>query len=155
MKSSEELERARSLALTVVFACSILLCTSFLFLINYSWRHWQTSFPWQHAFLIGDLALVVVMTVAALWRWWAFQKHVKKHPTFRSVSKDERVELAWLKGYRLAFFVLLIIQIASKAPMMVWKWPWEVPYQSALTLSAAIAVSVGAFLYYSREGGHE
>jgi hypothetical protein len=157
MKNAEELERTRSSALAVVFVCSVLLCASFLFLINYSWWHMHQSFPRQNALFIGDLALIVVMSFAAFWRWWAFKKYVKTYPSFRSVSKDERVKLAWLKAYRLAFFVLLIIQIASKVLLMVWFWgiPWEVPYQSALTLSAAVAVSVGAFLCYSRETRHE
>ena len=157
MKNSEVLERTRSAALTAIFVCSVLLCASFLFLINYSWRHMHGSFPRQNALFIGDLALVVVMGAAAFWRWWAFKKHVKRNPSFRNVSKDERVKLAWLKAYRLAFFALLIIQIASKVPLMIWLWgiPWEVPYQSALSLSAAVAVPVGAFLYHSRETRHE
>lgn len=155
MKNSEVLERTRSSALTVVFICSVLLCASFLFLVNYSWRHMNWSFPGQNALLIGDLCLIVVMGAAAFWRWWAFKKYVKKYPSFRSVSQDERVKLAWLKAYRLAFFILLIIQIASKVPLIFLRAPWEVPYQSALTLSAAVAVSVGAFLYHSRETRHE
>jgi hypothetical protein len=154
MKSSEELERTRSLALTAVFVCSILLCASFLFPIHHSWRHAYGSFPLENAFSVGDLTLIVVMSVAAFWRWWALKKHVKGRPPLRSVSEDERVKSAWLRSYRPAFFVLLAIQIASKAPTMIRR-PWDVPFQSALTLSAAIAVSVGAFLHYSREGGHD
>jgi hypothetical protein len=101
--------------------------------------------------------MILISFMVVLVSWWriAFRRSAKKDPSLRIALKDERVKLSWLRAYRMAFFVLLGIQIASKVPIMIWGWLWDVPYQSAFSLSTAIAVATGAFLFYGRETRHE
>jgi hypothetical protein len=155
MGKLEKLENARTRYLATILICSILLFFSFFIRIIYSWRHLHKYFPHENAFRVGGMVLIILMVVIVLWWRLEIRRSVKKDPFLRIALRDERVNLIWLRAYRLAFFFLLIIQIASKGIIIVWPAPWDVPYQSAFSLSAAIAAATGAFFFYSRETHHE
>ncbi len=153
MNSLDNLERTRRLALYTIFMFSFLLFFSFIVRIIYFWWHVHRSFPYKNAFLVADLALIIAILAIALWRWLALRAFIKRNPSLR--TKDERENFAWLKAYRPAFFVLLIVQLLGKMVMFIYRAPYEVPATSQLSLSAALMTIVGAFLYYSRESSHE
>jgi len=153
MNSLDNLERTRRLALYIVFVFSFLLFFSFIVRIIYFWWHVHKSFPYENAFLVADLALITAILAIALWRWLALRAFIKRNPSLR--PKDERERFAWLKAYRPAFFVLLIVQLLGKMVMFIYSAPYEIPITSQLSLSAALMTVVGAFLYHSRESCHE
>lgn len=155
MNSLDKLERTRRLALYAIFTCSFLLFLSFLIRVIYFWWHVHQSFPYESGFLVANLALIMAILAISSWRWWALKALIKKKPSLRNKPKDERERFAWLKAYRPAFFVLLIVQILGKIIMFIYRAPYETPIPSQLSLSAALMTVVGAFLYYSRESGHE
>jgi hypothetical protein len=155
MSDLEKFERTGKLGLIGVFSGSCLLSLSFILLILYSWNHFHEPLPYQKAFAIGVLSVVAVMAAFAAWRHVALKRFAERHPSLRVALKDERVRFNWLKAYRPAFFVLLTVQVLSKLPILVWRVPWEVPFQSHLSLSGALATLLGAFFFYDRERQHE
>lgn len=155
MNSLNNLERTRRLALYGIFSFSFLLFSSFLIRVIYFLRHVHQSFPYENAFLISDFVLTTSILAIASWRWLALKAFIKSNPSVRNRPKDERERFAWLKAYRPAFFVLLIVPVLGKILMLIYRAPYEVPFPSQLSLSAALMIVVGAFLYYSRELRHE
>jgi ABC-type Fe3+ transport system permease subunit len=155
MNSLNKLERTRRLALYGIFTFALLLFASFLTRVIYFLWHVHQSFPYENVFLIADLALMAAILIFASWRWLALKAFIKSNPSVRNRPKDERERYAWLKAYRPAFFVLLIVPVLGKILMLIYRAPYEVPYPSQLSLSAALMIVVGAFLYYSRELRHE
>ncbi len=155
MIRSENLERLIGRGMMAIFACSVLLCLSYLVRIYYSYRHFHKSFPYEDAFRIGDEALIIAMGIVLLWRQATMMRRIRQVPALREVLRDERVTFVRLRAYRPAVWALFSIQALSKVPLIIWPRPWDMPYLSALTLSAGIAVGVGAFLWYSRGKSHE
>jgi hypothetical protein len=155
MSVLEEFEQKRRLSLAAIFVCSTLVFSAFMILAVYSWNHTAQSFPHEKALAFAVCALVVLMSAIVLWRFLLLRRLIRKHPSLRSVLQDERVKFSWLKAYRVAFFVLLAIQAASKFPIVVRGVPWDVPGQCQISLSAAVMTMIGAFLFYTREAGHE
>jgi len=153
MNSLDNLELKRRLALYTVFLFSLLLFFTFFFRNVYFFFHVHRSFPYQSEFLVADLALITAILAIAVWRWLALRAFIKRNPSLR--PKDERERFAWLKAYRPAFFVLLIVQLLGKMVMFIYSAPYEIPITSQLSLSAALMTVVGAFLYHSRESCHE
>ena len=153
MNSLDNLERTRRLALYTIFVFSFLLFFSFFVRVTYFFWHIHKSFPYENAFLVADLALIIAILAIASWRWLALRAFIKRNPSLW--PKDERERFAWLKAYRPAFLVLLIVQLLGKMVMFIYRAPYEVPVISQLSLSAALMTIVGAFLYYSRESCHE
>ncbi|TFG75552.1 MAG: hypothetical protein E4H21_08580 [Thermodesulfobacteriales bacterium] len=155
MSNLEKIEQIRMRGLIIVFCCSILLSFSFIIRILYSWNHAFRSFPYENEFAISDMALIALISTITLWKHLRLRKLNKTGPSARIASNDERVRFNWLKAYRVAFFTVLFIQVASKGPIMIWGAPWDVPFQSQLSLSAAITTVLGAFVFYNRKDRHE
>ncbi len=153
MNRLDKLERTRRFALYAIFVFSFLLFFSFFVRVTYFFGHVLKSFPYENAFLVADLSLITAILAIALWRWLALRAFIKRNPSLR--PKDERERFAWLKAYRPAFFVLLIVQLLGKLLLFIYGAPYEIPITSQLSLSATLMTIVGAFLYYSRESCHE
>jgi hypothetical protein len=155
MSALERFERIGKLGLIGIFLCSTLLFGLFLFRILYSWNHIHTVFPLEKAFNMIVGALFFLSVFLGVWRHLRLKTLAAKNSSLRSVLKDEHTRTNWLKAFRPAFFLLLTIQLASKIPIMIWRWPWDVPYQSPLSLSVAAMALTGAFLYFNRGSAHE
>jgi len=155
MSALERFERIGLFGLIGIFLCSTLLFGLFLFRILYSWNHVHFIFPREKAFQVIVVVLFLSIVFLAMWRHLRLKTLTEKNPSLRSVLKDEHTRTNWLKAFRPAFFLLLTIQLASKIPTMIWHWPWDVPYQSLLSLSAAVMTLTGAFLFYNRRSAHE
>ncbi len=86
-------------------------------------------------------------------RYLIYRKKLMKVPSLRTAVNDERVKLNWLRAYRLAFLVVIVITI-------YWKW-YEtgyfpvrgmiLPHPPWFIVFGAIISLVGSFLYYNRE----
>lgn len=160
MSALERFERIGKFGLIGIFFCSTLLFGMCLFTILWSWNHMHDSylniitlFPRKALRVIFNISFFSSVFLAA-WRYLRLKTLAIKNPSLRSALKDEHTRTNWLKACRFAFFVLLTIQFASKAPIMIWNWPWEVPAQSPLSLSAAVMALTGAFLFYNRGSAH-
>lgn len=167
MSVLERFERIGKFGLIGIFFCSTLLFGLHLFIILYDWNHmnswknmnsWnnmQTLFPLAKLFWVSVRILFFLGVFLAVWRYLHLKTLTVKNPSLRLVLKDEHTRTNWLKAFRPAFFLLLTIQLASKIPIMIWHWPWEIPAQSSLSLSAAVMALTGAFLFYNRGSAHE
>jgi len=155
MSVLERFERIGKFGLIGIFFCSTLLFGLYLFLILYSWNHMHAFFPLGKAFRVIVRVLFFSSVFLAVGRYLCLKMLAAKNPSLRPVLKDEHTRTNWLKAFRPAFFLLLTIQLASKIPIMIWHWPWEVPAQSPLSLSAAVMALTGAFLFYNRGSAHE
>lgn len=90
-------------------------------------------------------------------RYLIYRKKLMKVSSLRTAVNDERVKLNWLRAYRLAFLIVIVITI-------YWKWyetgyfpvkgmilphpPWFIVFGAVISL-------VGSFLYYNREAKDE
>ncbi len=155
MNGFDKFERTWDLALYGVLICSFLFFLSFLIRAVYSFLHAFQSFPQETLFLIGDVILLILILSAASWRWLALRALAKKNPSLRNRPKDERERYAWLKAFRPAFYVLLMVPVLGKIVTLFCGGLYEVPSPSLLSLSAALMTVVGAFLYHKRDICHE
>jgi hypothetical protein len=62
-----------------------------------------------YAGILWLLSLVIFGTI-----YWRYRKIIKRDPLLHEAVNDERVKVSWLKAYRFAFFVTLIISILWK-----------------------------------------
>ena len=157
MNKIERIYRMRRALLIWCFACSVFL---FVFLC-YPKPPFSKTFPWSYfsdpirvIFEVGG-AILLVLFLLLLVRYVLFRASTLRDPALRRAVDDERIRLHWLRAYRLAFFSLLLIQLASKVPIVIMKWPLDPPFQSHFSISAAAMTYLGAFLYYSRERAHD
>jgi hypothetical protein len=147
--------RAKKRRLFGMLVYSLLILALFIIQVLYEWNHPHQRFPYQDVLIIGFLIMIVAISALVAWDRIRLKALTRRDPPLPLALKDERAEFNWLRACRLSFFVILAIQILSKLPIMIWRIPWDVPAQSALSLSAAAATSIAAFLGYDRGRDHE
>lgn len=153
--SIRKFERIRVLSLVALFILFSLLSASFLFSIFYSFYHLHKSFPYDRALFILVISALSLIIIISLCRWLWIRKIAATNPSLRAALNDEQENTNRLKAYRVSFFALLILQLVSKMPILIWRVPWDVPFQSPFSISVAGTIYFGAFLYYNRERRHE
>ncbi len=134
---------------TVITFCWFMLPTYKFITIRY--RNVETS-------LKGTMILWLLTLIIFGLRYLIYRKKLMKVPSLRKAVNDERVKLNWLKAYRFAFLIVIVITI-------YWKWyetslfppvrgmmlphpPWFIVFGAVISL-------VGSFLYYNREAKNE
>lgn len=88
-------------------------------------------------------------------RYLIYRKKLMKIPSLRTAVNDERVRLNWLRAYRCAFLVVIVITIYWKwyetdlfPPI---RWRWSLPHPPWFIVFGAVIALIGSFLYYNRE----
>lgn len=111
-----------------------------------------------YAGILWILSLLIFGTI-----YWRYRKKLKKDPMLHEAVNDERLKLSWLKAYRFAFFVTIIISILWKIYEMNIANPENfifirrftkfvyLPNGPFLLLYIAIISLLAAFLFFSRE----
>jgi hypothetical protein len=109
--------------------------------------------------------LVVFKRALLLWlltllifgvRYLIYRKKLMKAPSLRNAVNDERVKLNWLRAYRFAFLIVIVITIfwkwyeTSFFPEIL-RWMMLLPHGPWLIVFSAVISLVGSFLYYNRE----
>lgn len=113
-------------------------------------------FRWSYRYLEGALILWLFVLLIFITRYWLYKKKLRKDPSLREGVNDERIKLNWLRAYRFAFYMLIIITVVWKIieitfvnsllnlRLILPHIPWLILFGSVISL-------VGAFLYYDRE----
>lgn len=91
-------------------------------------------------------------------RYLIYRKKLMKVPSLRTAVNDERVKLNWLRAYRFAFLIVIVITIFWKwyeTGYFPDKWRRGFPHPPWLIVFGAVIFLVGSFLYYNREAKNE
>ncbi len=153
MNALEKFERVGKAGILGIFFISLVLSAMFSYQIYFSLSHFHRPFPPQKLFEQIELGLSVVLILLPALRYFRRKGLAIKNPSLRPALKDEVSRADWLKAFRPTFFLLLFIQVASKLPLTLGI-PWDTPFTSPLSLSAAVMSLTGFFLYYNRGGRH-
>jgi uncharacterized membrane protein len=89
-------------------------------------------------------------------RYLLFKKKLHKNHFLRDAVNDERVKLNWLRAYRFAFLIMIIITIFWKLYETsiypeIWRTKIVLPHGPWLIWFGSVSALVGSFLYYNRE----
>jgi len=85
-----------------------------------------------------------------------YKKKLRKDPSLQAGVNDERIKLNWLRAYRFAFYILVIITVVWKIIEITFassllKTGLVLPHIHWFILFGSVISLVGAFLYYNRE----
>ena len=133
-----------------VFALGLLMFPSFNATFHFT-RRFHFPFPKRYydtAFVLWALTLLLFMA-----RYWLYRKKLKKDLSLRLAVNDERVNLNWLRAYRVAFIVVMSVAIFWDWYYLGFfplKWRIMLPDGPWLILYGAVISLVGAFLSYNR-----
>jgi len=89
-------------------------------------------------------------------RYLIYRKKLMKVPSLQTAVNDERVKLNWLRAYRFAFLIVIVITIfwkwyeTSFFPEIL-RWKMILPHGPWLIVFGAVICLVWSFLYYNRE----
>ena len=134
-----------------VFAFGLLLYPSINRIFHFThWFRWRTTVT----FLNAGFALWALTLLLFIVRYWLYRKKLKKDHSLRLAVNDERVNLNWLRAYRLAFIVIVGITIFwdwsetdyfPKVLIKAWfpHGPWLIVFGAVISL-------LGAFLWYNK-----
>jgi hypothetical protein len=142
---------------------NILLCVLIGTVITFGWFMLPTfkfiGIRYRNAEtgLKGTMILWLLTLLIFGVRYLIYRKRLMKVPSLRTAVNDERIKLNWLRAYRFAFLIVIVITI-------YWKWyesgyfpvrgmilphpPWFIVFGAVISL-------VGSFLYYNREAKDE
>jgi len=88
-------------------------------------------------------------------RYLIYRKKLMRAPSLRTAVNDERVKLNWLRAYRFAFLIVIVITIYWKwfetGYFPVNRWQMRLPHPPWLIVFGAVISLVGSFLYYNQE----
>ena len=102
-------------------------------------------------------ALLGLVFIVFLFRWWSYKRNLKKDPEVQSAVNDELVKQNWLKAYRLSFFftVTLLVLFQINRILDSFVFMGKLGFIDGLAIHYLLYVivmsCVGGFLYYSRE----
>jgi hypothetical protein len=108
-------------------------------------------FVFKRALLLWLLTLLIFGV-----RYLIYRKKLMKVPSLQTAVNDERVKLNWLRAYRFAFLIVIVITIfwkwdeSSFFPEIL-RWKMMLPHGPWLIVFGAVISLVGSFLYYNRE----
>lgn len=162
---AEEIEKMNRMRKNIVRGILVGTAIAFVWFIlpnlgfGYLENRYQTAVKaLAYAGILWFLSLLIFGII-----YWRYRKKLKKDPLLCEAVNDERVKLCWLKAYRFAFFVTLIISILWKIYEMNITNPENLnlirrftkfvhlPNGPFLLLYIAVISSLGAFLFFSRE----
>ena len=131
-------------------AFSLLMFPSFSSIFHFT-RRFHFSFLYRYYNSVSAFwALMLLLFIA---RYWLYKKKLKIDLSLRFAVNDERVNLNWLKAYRVAFIVVISITIFWNWHYYLFfplKWKVMLPHGSWLIVFGAVISLVGAFLWYNR-----
>jgi len=111
---------------------------------------------WSYRYLEGALILWLLVLLIFITRYWLYKKKLKKDSSLHAGVNDERIKLNWLRAYRFAFYMIIIITVVRQIAEIIFassllKTGLILPFIPWLILFGSVISLVGAFLYYNRE----
>ena len=119
--------------------------------ISIRFRNAETAF--KGAMILWLLTLLIFGV-----RYLIYRKKLMKVPSLRTAVNDERVKLNWLRAYRSAFLIVIVITIYWKwweTGYFPVKWRWSLTHPPWFIVFGAVISLVGSFLYFNREAKNE
>lgn len=133
-----------------VFAFGLLMFPSFSSIFHFT-RRFNFSFLYRYYNSVSVLWTLMLLLFIA--RYWLYRKKLKMDLSLRLAVNDERINLNWLRAYRVAFIVVMSLTIFWKWHYLLFfplKWKVILPHGSWLIVFGAVISLLGAFLWYNR-----
>lgn len=116
----------------------------------------NATYRWSNRYFEGALVLWLCVLLIFITRYLLYKKKLRKDPSLQAGVNDERIKLNWLRAYRFAFYMLIIITVVWKIIEITFvnpllKMRLVLPHIPWLILFGSVISLVGAFLYYNRE----
>jgi len=151
----EKMNRMRKNILRGVLIGSIIAFGVFMYPTFFS-IFVNARFRWSYRYFEGALILWLLVLLIFITRYLLYKTKLRKDPSLQAGVNDERIKLNWLRAYRFAFYMLIIVTVVWKIieitfvhsllsiRLVLPHIPWLIIFGSVISL-------VGAFLYYNRE----
>lgn len=149
----EKMSRMRRNILFGVLMGSVIAFTWFMqpYLIHIARR-----FRFRLSAFWGAVILWLLTVFIFVVRYWIYKRKLWKKPSLRAAVNDERIRRNWLKAYRFAFYITVIVTVVWKLYEMCYadvllRGAMSLPPGPLFVLFCAIISLVGSFLFYNRE----
>jgi hypothetical protein len=116
---------------------------------------WQNWHYWAKHVITGWGLTSLLLFLGLLARYLHLRIYFKKNPSLIQAVEDERIRISWLKAYRLAFYLMIVIHGAYVLRLFESGLKHPFPLVEWTSLAVGLPALFGAALYFSREGGHE
>jgi hypothetical protein len=157
MVKIEKIYTVRRRVLYGVFICSIIYFILFMvppFLSARSPKLLDSNLFWIKLTYAWGIAMLLIC-FGLLVRYLHLRTYLKKNPSLRQAVDDERIRISWLKAFRFAFYLMLVIHslwiFGFHGHSLKTQWP-NVQWLSIAFIFPGL---FGASLFFSRERRHE